>query len=237
MSDKPKRTLTEEQKEKMRAGREKAMAERKKVAEKEAKEKKKKEQEEKREQKRKEKIIKEDEKKKQLDAELQALQQEKDRIEVTKKTRENRDKFRDKLKKDNIEMSFDDLNPDEEIPEEWRQEEESPTSPQASPVPTDEEKLFYEKVHDIAQQQRPEVAKVFRNLTSGYDREKDITNNLQAMIADVKAVIKKNVEEIKSTKKVVDKEEEKPEVISRKEEEVKEQKKYVSQLHTLMRLR
>lgn len=233
MSEKPKRTLTEEQKEKMRAGREKAMAERKKAADKEAKEKKKKEQEEKREQKRKDKIVKEDEKKKQLDAELQALQQEKDRIEVSKKTRENRDKFRNKLKEPSIEMSIEDLPSDGDLPEEHHEiiahDEEQ--------EPIDEEKLFYEKVHDIAKQQRPEVAKVFRNLTSGYDRKKDITDNLQAMIADVKAVIKKNVEEIKSTKKVVDKEEEKQEVISRKEEEVKEQKKYVSQLHTLMRLR
>lgn len=240
MSDKPKRTITPEQLEKMKEGRKKAMEERRKLKEqikteeKEAKAKERRLAKEAEKQKAIELKAKKDaEKKKELEQELQALQMQKDRIDSMKKTVEHRKNFRAKIR-------------DVEVPEASEVAEASVAAEDAEyeGYPVDEEepdmndehhKMFMEQVDKVKGSLSSEKSKeVFNGLVKGYDKSNDITANLNKMAAELKQMIKDNMTQIKKNESVIAKEQEQEEVVM---VETKDEYRYKSQLSSLMRLR
>lgn len=244
MSEKPKRTLTPEQLQKMKEGRKKAMEERRKLKEqikteeKDAKAKERKLAKEAEKQKQAEEKAKKDaEKKKELEQELQALQQQKDRIESMKKTVEHRKNFRAKIRK----VEDEPLVPPESLVKVIDEDADY----EGYPVEEDEEelpdvneehhKIFLEQVDKLSGSLSSAKSKeIFDGLVKGYDKRNDITTNLNNMAADLKRMIRENVSQIKKNEKVIAKEQLKEEVVSL---ETKEELKYKSQLSNLMRLR
>lgn len=244
MSDKPKRTLTPEQLEKMKEGRKKAMEERRKLKEqikseeKDAKVKERKLMKEAEKQKAAELKAKKDaEKKKELEQELQALQMQKDRIDSMKKTVEHRKNFRAKIRDAEV------VEAEEETPKEddylgyhlTAEEEEEEESEVVDDTNDKHHKLFLEQVDKMKNSLSSAKSKeVFNGLVNSYDKSSDITSNLNKMASELKQLIKDNMTQIKKNEKVIAKEQEKEDVVV---VETKDEYKYKSQLSSLMRLR
>ena len=250
MSEKPKRTLTPEQLQKMKEGRKKAMEERRKLKEqikteeKDAKAKERKLAKEAEKQKQaEEKARKDAEKKKELEQELQALQQQKDRIETMKKTVEHRKNFRAKIRKaedepvaqpDTLVKVIDEDADYEGYPVE-EDEDEASEAAEMPDVNDQHHKIFLEQVDKLSGSLSSAKSKeIFDGLVKGYDKKNDITTNLNNMAADLKRMIRENVSQIKKNEKVIAKEQLKEEVVSL---ETRDELKYKSQLSSLMRLR
>jgi len=231
MSDKPKRTISEEQRKKMAEGRKKAMEKRKD-----------------------EKAQKDKQKDIELKKELEVLRAQKDQMEAKAITKENRKKFREKMRSKSV--SFD----KEEEPLPVIEEEslaldaspepstESPSEPSPEPdveskaSPRDQklvrdEKVFKEHVEKLAENAKPETKKVFSKITSTYDNNVDITTNLRNMASELKLLIASNVEQIKTNNKVIAETKPVREIVQPTFEEIRTEQKYESQLASLMRLR
>ena len=227
MSDKPKRTISEEQRKKMADGRKKAMEKRKD-----------------------EKAQKDKQKDIELKQELEVLRAQKDQMEAKAITKENRKKFRDKMRSKSV--TFD----KEEEPLPVIEEEslaldaspESPSEPEPEPdeSPRDldsdqklvrDEKMFKEHVEKLANNANPETKKVFSKITSTYDNNVDITTNLRNMASELKLLIASNVEQIKTNNKVISESKPVREIHQPTFEEIRTEQKYESQLASLMRLR
>tara|TARA_R110001599_G_scaffold10912_5_gene52782 strand:+ start:1417 stop:2088 length:672 start_codon:yes stop_codon:yes gene_type:complete len=223
MSDKPKRTISEEQRKKMADGRKKAMEKRKD-----------------------EKAQKDKQKDIELKQELEVLRAQKDQMEAKAITKENRKKFRDKMRSKSV--TFD----KEEEPLPVIEEEslaldaspESPREPDESPRDLDsdqklvrDEKMFKEHVEKLANNANPETKKVFSKITSTYDNNVDITTNLRNMASELKLLIASNVEQIKTNNKVISESKPVREIHQPTFEEIRTEQKYESQLASLMRLR
>ena len=265
-----KKTISDEQRKKMQEGRKRAMEERRKKKEEEKVAMDKLTPDQKRALKKAEKDAKEKAKKDQLEAELQALQQQKDRIESMKTTMENRKKFRNKVRskvdkaepvepekpesdRQPVEMSIEelnDLNPDEEIPEEWREDiehheiiahdkpEPSPEPSPAEPKKKTDKEIFDEGVKDIiGKAKSPDTKKLLNHVTKKYNKSMSITDNLNNMAKEIKDMIRDNVKQIKKVDKVIEKEKPKDRVEMVPVEEVKKEYKYKSQMASLMRIR
>ncbi len=250
-STRPKKVITQEQRDKMNAGRKRAMEERKKKKEAE------------KEELKKELAAMEKQKKKDLDKELAALRQQKDAMETKKKTMEHRKEFRSRMRTKSIaeeepevkkQVSFQPMSkPDSPLEMEGGNEYENNVveneledlSPSPEPEPVEvrqdidprEEKIFKAQVMALSKGAKPETKKMFKKITNNYDNQLSITENLRAMADDLKKLIKNNVKQIKKNNKVIEKAEVKEEVIEKTLEEVKVEKKYESQLANLMRLR
>ena len=252
MSDKSttKRTISPEQRAKMAEGRKKAMEERKKMKEqikeeeKSAKQKEKQLAKEEKKQKTKvEKANKELEKKKELDLELQALAQQKDRIETLKKTMENRSKFRNKIKEFKEEEQ-EDINKNIDMRIESPIEEESLSPETLSPEPLketeepDQEVLFKEEVNKIANSTKDVKSReIFTKLTNNYNKNMDISQNLTHMVANLKEMIRENTIAIKKATPTIEKLEQEKPIVEMTLQESKDDNRYKSQLSSLMRLR
>jgi len=267
ITQKPKRTITPEQREKMAVGRKRAMEERRKTKElikkeeKDAKTKEKKLAKEQDKQKtRDEKLKKEEQKRKDLEIELAGLQQQKDRIESLKKTMENRNKFRDKIQKfkekeeeeSRPKMTIEPLSP---IEEEYEDDYEELVVPSVKTAPAQPAQLINlsditpPTVIDKAQIVRSEVSRllettknkkvrdIFKKLTNNYNTNMDVTQNLKIMMDDLKKLIIDNTKELKKADKIIEAEESKKQISEKTLDEVKEEQKYKSQLSSLMRLR
>ena len=247
MSEPKKRTISQEQLNKMAEGRKKAMAERRKLREQESKEKPKKKRDE--------------QKQKELDLELQALAQQKDAVEAKKKTIEHRKQFRDKIKKDEVEIQIADLEGEiitdykeeqayskaitmDELEEALEEAEEEELERGARQEEDAEDamiaKAFKAQCKSLAEHAKPEVKKEFLRLTDNYDNSANITDNLNRMATELKKMIKANAKQAKKVDKVIKEEVKslpvKP-VEEKTVEEVKDECRYQSQLSSLMRLR
>jgi len=253
---KPKKIITAEQRERMNAGRKRAMEERKlkKEAEKE--------------QLKKEVKAMEKQKKKELDTELAALKQQKDSMETKKKTMEHRKEFRSRIRTKsqaqeeqqaeqpepqaqeqqlepdrNVTFDIEEAEkPDKEVIEDLLQRSPSPQSQaQQPPVEThhglNEEKIFKSQVAALSHNAKPETKKFFKQVTDTYDNKLSITDNLRSMSEELKKLISSNVKQIKQNNEVIEAAEAKEDVIDKTLEEVKIEHKYKSQLASLMRLR
>tara|TARA_R110001592_G_scaffold2789_4_gene15814 strand:- start:1161 stop:1832 length:672 start_codon:yes stop_codon:yes gene_type:complete len=223
MSDKPKRTISEEQRKKMADGRKKAMEKRKD-----------------------EKAQKDKQKDIELKQELEVLRAQKDQMEAKAITKENRKKFRDKMRSKSV--TFDkEEEPLPVIEEEMRALDASPEpepEPDESPRDLDsdqklvrDEKMFKEHVEKLANNANPETKKVFSKITSTYDNNVDITTNLRNMASELKLLIASNVEQIKTNNKVISESKPVREIHQPTFEEIRTEQKYESQLASLMRLR
>ena len=221
MSDKPKRTITEEQRKKMAEGRKKAMEKRKT-----------------------EKAQKDKQKDIELKKELEVLRAQKDQMEAKAITKENRKKFREKMRSKSV--SFDpEPEPEPPSPDIEEPLRESDPEPDESPrvdVDVDEvlvkhEKVFKEHVAELKKTANPETKKIFTKITSNYDNSLDITTNLKNMANDLKQLIASNVEQIKANNKVIAEAKPVREIEQPTFEEIRKEQKYESQLASLMRLR
>lgn len=235
-----KRTLTPEQLEKMREGRKKAMDARRVAKEEEDKKATKAKKEAEKEAKRAEKRKKEEAKQRELQKELEALQQQKDRIEGMKKTYTNRNKFKAKMDEiknpepniamdvaDMAEEFIDDIEHHEIIAQDFEED-----------ASEDEQDIFMEKRDELLSDvKNPKTRELFSKITNRYDKSKDITQNLNTMVSNLKQFLIENTKEIKKTQKIIEKEEQQKPIIERDSEEVKEESRYRSQLSSLMRLR
>ena len=225
MSDKPKRTISDEQRKKMAEGRKKALEKRK--LEKEQK-----------------RVDNENELKK----ELSALKQQKDQMEAKLITKENRKKFREKMRSKSV--AFDEEEePDHSVvmdvrepsPQVEEEEEEEP-EPEPDKDLINHERIFKQKVKEISgTASTPEAKTFFKKLTSNYDNKLDITTNLRNMSSELKELIAHNVEQIKTNNKVIAEakaEDNRADVVEQPTPvEVRTEAKYQSQLASLMRLR
>jgi len=245
MSEPKKRTISQEQLNKMAEGRKKAMAERKKNKEPPKPKKKRDEQ-----------------KQKELDLELQALKQQKDQVESKKKTIEHRKQFRDKIKKEEIEIQIEDLEGDiitdykeeqayskaitmDELEEALAEEQEEEELERGARQEEDAEdamiaKAFKAQCKSLAEHAKPDVKKEFLRLTDNYDNSSNITENLNRMATELKKMIKTNAIQAKKVDKVIKKEVKSlpvEPVVEKTVEEVKDECRYQSQLSSLMRLR
>ena len=245
---KAKKVISAEQRERMNAGRKRAMEERKlkKEAEKV--------------QLKKEVKAMEKEKKKELDKELAALKQQKDSMETKKKTMEHRKEFRTRIRTKS-QAQEEQLEPQAQAQaEQPKQHEEQPDrnvtfdiedkevienllqrSPSPQPVEPhhglNEEKIFKSQVAALSHNAKPETKKFFKQVTDTYDNKLSITDNLRSMSDELKKLISSNVKQIKENNEVIEAAEAKEDVIDKTLEEVKVEHKYKSQLASLMRLR
>jgi hypothetical protein len=212
----------------MQEGRKKAMEARKALREEEKKATKK----EKELNKKTEKSQKEIQKVKNLELELQALQQQKDRIETLKKTQENRAKFRNKMK----EFKEEEQNCEMTIKEPPLVAEPEP-EPEPEPV-INEEQVFKEKAKEMeGLAKTKETKELFKKVVGSFNNQISITDNIKNMVAELKDLIKKNTKHAKEVDNVV-----KQVVVQKPIEELnivemKAEEKYKSQLSSLMRLR
>ena len=229
---KPKKIITPELREKMNAGRKRAMEERKKKKE-----------AEKEENKQKKASTKKD-----LDHELAGLKQQKDAMETKKKTMEHRKSFRNKMRNKSVSESEPEPEPVEPEPEpepeqhNVRFEIDTIDVPEPEPVPEPENKdfkIFKSEVKKLENTQvsSTETKRIFNKLTDKYDVNLNITENLKAMSEDLKQLIKDNIKQIKTNNQVIEKEEASHQIIDKTLSEVKIENKYKSQLASLMRLR
>jgi hypothetical protein len=238
MSDKPKRTITDEQRKKMAEGRKKALEKRKL-----------------------EKEQKRVDNEKDLKKELSALKQQKDQMEAKLITKENRKKFREKMRSKSVAFDEDveeDKEPElvmdvrehsEEDKAELDQEEEDKAAHDGDQEEEPEkaeldrhERIFKQKVKEISgTASTPEAKTFFKKLTSNYDNKLDITTNLRNMSSELKELIAHNVEQIKTNNKVIAEakaEDNRADVVEQPTPvEVRTEAKYQSQLASLMRLR
>lgn len=242
---KPKKIITAEQRERMNAGRKRAMEERKKKKEAE------------KEQLKKEVAAMEKEKKKELDKELAALKQQKDSMETKKKTMEHRKEFRTRIRtksqsqaeqkaeqpepQRNVTFDIEEAEqPEKEVIEDLLQRSPSPQAMQPvaeEPTQLNEEKIFKSQVAALSHNAKPETKKFFKQVTDTYDNKLSITDNLRSMSEELKKLISSNVKQIKQNNEVIEAAEAKEDVIDKTLEEVKVEHKYKSQLASLMRLR
>jgi hypothetical protein len=109
---------------------------------------------------------------------------------------------------------------------------------QSSNIATRNRDLFNKHAQElIGRVKNPETSKLLKSVTSKYDNDLDITQNLNAMSKQIKSLIKDNLKQIKSVDKTISKVEVKEPVENKKIEELKVEHKYKSKLAHLMRVR
>lgn len=250
-NEKPKRTITPEQREKMALGRKRAMEERRATKELIKKEEtstkaleKKLLKEQSKQEVRETKLKKEAQKKKDLEDELAGLQQQKDRIEALKKTMENRNKFREKIIKFKEEED-DNQRPKMIIePKEFIKvpmcddDDDDDDAPHHTSDIVDKEEIVRKEVEKLlGTAKNTKVRDIFKKITNSYNKNMDVTQNLKIMMDDLKKLIVDNTKELKKSTTIIQNEEDKKDIVEKTLDEVKEEVKYKSQLSSLMRLR
>jgi len=196
------------------------------------------------------KKLKELQRAKELELELQALTQQRDRIEAMKKTKEHRSKFREKIREeDAIKMVINEVVENEPIENEPIENEvvENEVEPiKDDPISNKEEhtntidnneKIFRHTVNSLSHNAHPETKKIFKLITNKYDSSLDISTNLNNMTKELKKMVANNTKYIKKNEAIIKKEQEKVEIKELTPLEIKEEKKYKSQLNSLMNKR
>jgi len=238
MSDKPKKTLSPEQLEKMRLGRKKAYEKRK--AEREAA-------------KAKSKEIgdakKKNDKEKLLQLELEAMRQQQDRIDNLKLQVERKREVKSKLKQaKQIVDEPEELEPIDEqheeeiveaVEEELEKVEEKVEKKMDKPDISDAEytKVFYQQANVIKKKLPKEVHNYYEDAVSKFDFTLSLDDNIKNMIEYVKTVVKDNTKIVKNVRTVQKKAEEKEEIVSKPKVEDEAEKHIDSQISKLMKMR
>ena len=242
---KQKRTISEEQRKKMAEGRKRAMEERKKKQESLSNEEQKLAIQERKIKAQEKKKLKELHRAKELELELQALTQQRDRIEAMKKTKEHRSKFREKIREeDAIKMVINEVVENEPIKNEVVENEVEPikddpisNKEEHTNIIDNNEKIFRHTVSSLSHNAHPETKKIFKLITNKYDSSLDISTNLNNMTKELKKMVANNTKYIKKNEAIIKKEQEKVEIKELTPLEIKEEKKYKSQLNSLMNKR
>ena len=239
MSDKPKKTLTPEQLEKMRIGRQKAYEKRK--AEREAA-------------KQKSKEIgqakKNNDKEKLLQLEMEAMKQQQDRIDNLKLQVERKRQVKSKLKNAKLEPVQEEAEePEEHVEQEEiveqveeeleKVEEKVEKKIGIKPDITDAEytKVFYQQANLMKKKIPKEVHHYYDDAVSKFDFTLSLDDNIKNMIGFVKDVVEKNTKVVKDVRQVQKKIEDKQEVISKPKVEDEAEKHIDSQISKLMKMR
>lgn len=246
-SNKPKKTLSEDQLEKMREGRKKAMEKRKKERE-EAKEK----------AKELESAKKSKDKQKLLELEMQALQQQQDRIDNLKMQVERKKEVKSKLKnlKDTQEkpddQKFDELPAQEAVLEEMEEvleevqeavEEEVeldiPKPSQEKYVPSDEEysETFKREANKMRNKIPQDVRHIYDDSIKKFDFSLSLDDNIKYMIEHVKTVVNSNTDLAKSIRNKQIERENKKEVVQKSMNEKVCEQAIDSKLSKLMKMK
>jgi hypothetical protein len=239
MSDKPKKTLTPEQLEKMRIGRQKAYEKRK--AEREAA-------------KQKSKEIgqakKNNDKEKLLQLEMEAMKQQQDRIDNLKLQVERKRQVKSKLKNAKLEPVQEEAEePEEHVEQEEiveqveeeleKVEEKVEKKIGIKPDITDAEytKVFYQQANLMKKKIPKEVHHYYDDAVSKFDFTLSLDDNIKNMIGFVKDVVEKNTKVVKDVRQVQKKVEAKQEVISKPKVEDEAEKHIDSQISKLIKMR
>ena len=236
MSDKPKKTLSPEQLEKMKIGRKKAYEKRKKERE---------------EAKNKSKELgdakKKNDKEKLLQLEMEAMQQQQDRIDNLKMQVERKKQVKSKLKHaklDSIEEEEAEALQSEheeiiETVEEELEKVEEKVEKKIVPEISDAEytKVFYQQANLIKKKMPKEVHNYYDDAVNKFDFTLSLDNNIQNMINYVKDVVDHNTKIVKDVRNVQKKVEEKQEVISKPKVEHEAEKNIDSQISKLIKMR
>ena len=236
MSDKPKKTLSPEQLEKMRLGRKKAYEKRK--AEREAAKEKSKQVGE---------AKKKNDKEKLLQLEMEAMKQQQDRIDNLKIQVERKRQVKSKLKNAKLEPvaeEQEDVEEQEEIVEQVEEElekveEKVEQKISKKPEISDAEytKVFYEQANLMKKKIPKEVHHYYDDAVSKFDFTLSLDDNIKNMIGFVKDVVEKNTKVVKDVRQVQKKIEDKQEVISKPKVEDEAEKHIDSQISKLMKMR
>ncbi len=245
MSDKPKKTLSPEQLEKMRVGRQKAYEKRKKERE-EAKSKSKELGDAK----------KTNNKEKLLQLEMEAMAQQQSRIDNLKMQVERKREVKSKLKLAKQQTEADALAqasqalediPEETIAEEVEEELEKVEEKVEAKVEklggedgiSDAEytKVFFQQANLIKKKIPKEVHNYYDDAVSKFDFTLTLDDNIKNMINYVKDVVKDNTKIVKNVRQVQKKAEEKEEIISKPKVEDEAEKHIDSQISRLMKMR
>jgi hypothetical protein len=233
MSDKPKKTLSPEQLEKMKIGRKKAYEKRKKERE---------------EAKNKSKELgdakKKNDKEKLLQLEMEAMQQQQDRIDNLKMQVERKRQVKTKLKHakmESIEEEHDEAEQEEiiETVEEELEKVEEKVEQKIKPEVSDAEytKVFYQQANLMKKKIPKEVHHYYDDAVSKFDFTLSLDNNIQNMINYVKDVVDHNTKIVKDVRDVQKKEEDKQEVVSKPKVEHEAEKHIDSQISKLIKMR
>lgn len=239
MSDKPKKTLSPEQLEKMRVGRQKAYEKRKKERE-EAKSKSKELGDAK----------KTNNKEKLLQLEMEAMAQQQSRIDNLKMQVERKREVKSKLKlakqQTEAQEALEDI-PEETIAEEVEEELEKVEEKVEAKVEklggedgiSDAEytKVFFQQANLIKKKIPKEVHNYYDDAVSKFDFTLTLDDNIKNMINYVKDVVKDNTKIVKNVRQVQKKAEEKEEIISKPKVEDEAEKHIDSQISRLMKMR
>ncbi len=243
MSDKPKKTLSPEQLEKMRVGRQKAYEKRKKERE-EAKSKSKELGDAK----------KTNNKEKLLQLEMEAMAQQQSRIDNLKMQVERKREVKSKLKlakqQTEAQEALEDI-PEETIAEEVANEVEEELEKVEEKVEAKVEKLggedgisdaeytkvFFQQANLIKKKIPKEVHNYYDDAVSKFDFTLTLDDNIKNMINYVKDVVKDNTKIVKNVRQVQKKAEEKEEIISKPKVEDEAEKHIDSQISRLMKMR
>ena len=242
MSDKPKKTLSPEQLEKMRLGRKKAYEKRK--AEREAAKEKSKELGQ---------AKKKNDKEKLLQLEMEAMKQQQDRIDNLKIQVERKRQVKSKLKNAKLEPVEEEQDHEEQVEEQEEQEElveqveeelekvEEKVEQKISNKPeiSDAEytKVFYQQANLMKKKIPKEVHHYYDEAVSKFDFTLSLDDNIKNMIGFVKDVVEKNTKVVKDVRQVQKKIEDKQEVISKPKVEDEAEKHIDSQISKLMKMR
>ena len=250
MSDKPKKTLSPEQLEKMRVGRQKAYEKRKKERE-EAKSKSKELGDAK----------KSNNKEKLLQLEMEAMAQQQSRIDNLKMQVERKREVKSKLKlakqqtealaeAQEAKQALEDI-PEETIADEVANEVEEELEKVEEKVEAKVEKLggeegisdaeytkvFFQQANLIKKKIPKEVHNYYDDAVSKFDFTLTLDDNIKNMITYVKDVVKDNTKIVKNVRQVQKKAEEKEEIISKPKVEDEAEKHIDSQISRLMKMR
>jgi DNA-binding ferritin-like protein len=241
MSEKPKKTLSPEQLEKMRLGRKRAYEKRK--AEREAAKAKSKEVGE---------AKKKNDKEKLLQLEMEAMQQQQDRIDNLRLQVERKKEVKSKLKAAKLEPVQEEPEPEEpDEPEHVEEVIEEVAEDIEEVVEKVEKKLekksevsdaeytqvFYREAGKMKKNIPKEVQHYYDDAISKFDFTLSLDDNIKNMIDYVEQVVIKNSKVINDVRDVQKKVEEKQEVVSKLKQEDEAEKHIDSQISRLMKMR
>lgn len=240
MSDKPKKTLSPEQLEKMRLGRKRAYEKRK--AEREAAKAKSKEVGE---------AKKKNDKEKLLQLEMEAMQQQQDRIDNLRLQVERKKEVKSKLKAAKLEPVAEEPEhveepeePIEEVIEEVAEDIEEVVEKVEKKLEKKSEvsdaeytQVFYREAGKMKKNIPKEVQHYYDDAISKFDFTLSLDDNIKNMIDYVEQVVIKNSKVINDVRDVQKKVEEKQEVVSKLKHEDEAEKHIDSQISRLMKMR
>ena len=136
-----------------------------------------------------------------------------------KKTYENRNKFRvkmEEIKNPDYNIAMEVADKTEELVDDMEHHEIIAQDYEDSEDEVNEEQAFIEKRDELmATVKNPKTREIFTKITSRYDKSKDITQNLNSMVSNLKEFLIENTKEIKNTQKILQKEEEKKPIIEK----------------------